>query len=146
MTELELCSKLTHSKSRRNFTCILHLVPTDCELEITVLYRKTPFPFHNAATKAHTITPSVSMSRPRWNEEETAALVEIRSTLKEQLADVAQNLEVVGDRSLLRFYRGHLGVMPTVCTMITNYMAWRKENGVDQVIFDLSAISLECYQ
>ena len=73
------------------------------------------------------------MSRPRWNAKETAALVEIRATLKEELAAVAQNLEVVGDRSLLRFYRGHLGVMPTVCTMISNYLVWRAENGVDEV-------------
>jgi hypothetical protein len=73
------------------------------------------------------------MSRPRWNEEETAALVEIRATLQDELAGVAQNLEVVGDRCLLRFYRGHLGVMSTVCTMIANYLTWRMENGVDEV-------------
>jgi hypothetical protein len=73
------------------------------------------------------------MSRPRWNEEETAALVEIRARLKDELASVAQNIEVVGDRSLLRFYRGHLGVMDTVCTMISNYLKWRLENGVDEV-------------
>lgn len=46
---------------------------------------------------------------------------------------MAQNLEVVGDRSLLRFYRGHLGVMSTACTMISNYLTWRLNNGVDEV-------------
>ena len=73
------------------------------------------------------------MTRPRWNEEETAALVEIRRELKEELEAAAQNIEVVGDRCLLRFYRGHLGVMATVCTMIRNYLNWRKENNVDEV-------------
>ena len=76
---------------------------------------------------------SDNMSRPRWNKEETAALAEIRDTLRDELDSVEQNIEVVGDRSLIRFYRGHLGVMPTVCQMISNYLKWRKENGVDEV-------------
>ncbi len=74
------------------------------------------------------------MPRPRWNEEETAALVQIRDALKDELKSVAQNIEVVGDRCLIRFYRGHLGVMPTVLEMIRNYLNWRLENNVDEVI------------
>jgi len=84
------------------------------------------------------------MSRPRWNEEETSALVEIRASLKDELKSVAQNIEVVGDRSLLRFYRGHLGVMPTVLTMIRNYLNWRIENNVDEIRHNIVHGGLNC--
>lgn len=85
------------------------------------------------------------MSRPRWNEEETAALVEIRSRLKSEIAAVGQNIEVVGDRSLLRFFRGHLKVMDTVCTMISNYFKWRLENGVNEVTSYYVTIRVVCF-
>jgi len=84
------------------------------------------------------------MSRPRWNEEETAALIQIREALKDELKSVAQNVEVVGDRCLLRFYRGHLGVMPTALQMIRNYLNWRTENNVDEIRKNIVHGGLNC--
>lgn len=69
----------------------------------------------------------------RWSEEETAALVEIRRRLKDELAAAGQYPEVIGDRKLLRFYRGHNGVMDKVCEMISKFLRWRKENDVDAI-------------
>jgi hypothetical protein len=69
----------------------------------------------------------------RWSDEETEALATMRGMLGDVLASVDQNVEVVGDRCLLRFYRGHLGVMDTACTYLRNYLNWRKENGIDQI-------------
>jgi hypothetical protein len=73
----------------------------------------------------------------RWSDEETLALSTMRDLLKDVIASVDQNVEVVGDRALLRFYRGHLGNMDTACRYYTNYLNWRKENGIDQVRQDI---------
>lgn len=69
----------------------------------------------------------------RWSDDETLALSTMRDLLKDVIASVDQNVEVVGDRALLRFYRGHLGNMDTACRYYTNYLNWRKENNIDSI-------------
>ena len=69
----------------------------------------------------------------RWSEDETRALVTMRGMCADALASVEQNIEVVGDRCLLRFYRGHLGNIDNACRYLTNYLNWRKENNIDEI-------------
>lgn len=69
----------------------------------------------------------------RWSDEETLALSTMRDLLKDVIASVDQNVEVVGDRALLRFYRGHLGNMETACRYYSNYLNWRRENNIDRI-------------
>jgi hypothetical protein len=69
----------------------------------------------------------------RWSDEETLALSTMRDILKDIIATVDQNVEVIGDRALLRFYRGHLGNIDTACRYYSNYLTWRQQNNIDQV-------------
>lgn len=73
----------------------------------------------------------------RWSDEETLALETMRSLLRDAIASVDQNVEVVGDRALLRFYRGHLGNMDTACRYYENYLNWRKNNEIDKIRHDI---------
>lgn len=41
--------------------------------------------------------------------------------------------DVIGDRKLLRFLRGHDHSVEKACEMATNFLVWRDENGVDEI-------------
>lgn len=73
----------------------------------------------------------------RWSDEEQQALDTIRSRLKDELASVDQNVEVVGDRKLLRFYRGHSQNIDKTCEMIQKFINYRKQYNVDQIRRDI---------
>lgn len=68
---------------------------------------------------------------PRWSRSEQLEIAEVRENLKEALAASPPYPEVVGDRKILRFLRGH-GHNVTVATkMYGNFLSWRKEFKVD---------------
>lgn len=73
----------------------------------------------------------------RWSDEETAGLVEIRGRLHSQLLSIDQNPEVVGDRKLLRFLRGHNMDIDKATEMIAKYIEWRKTSNVDSIRYDI---------
>jgi hypothetical protein len=81
----------------------------------------------------HTNFSCLLKKMQRWSDEETLALSTMREILKDVISTVDQNVEVVGDRALLRFYRGHLGNIDTACRYYTNYINWRKENNIDRI-------------
>ena len=69
----------------------------------------------------------------RWSEEETEAITKMREILIDDINSVDQNVEVVGDRCFIRFYRGHECDVDTACEYMRNYLAWRKDNNVDKI-------------
>mmetsp|Transcript_23884 Transcript_23884/g.35042 ORF Transcript_23884/g.35042 Transcript_23884/m.35042 type:complete len:321 (+) Transcript_23884:108-1070(+) len=73
----------------------------------------------------------------RWSDEESRGLEEIRGRLHDQLLSIAQNPEVVGDRKLLRFFRGHNYDIDKTIEMIAKYIEWRKQSNVDEIRHDI---------
>ena len=70
---------------------------------------------------------------PRWSVEEQAKLGEMRHILQADLAAVPQYLEVVGDRRLLRFLRGHNYDMKKATFMYRKFLKYRKDYRVDSI-------------
>lgn len=69
----------------------------------------------------------------RWTAQEHECIAILRERLKEQLADSPQFPEVVGDRKLVRFLRGHNHDLEKVHGMMRNYLQWRKDNKVNEI-------------
>jgi len=53
--------------------------------------------------------------------------------LGDRLTKVPQFPEVVGDRKILRFLRGHDYDIEKVITMMSKFLEWRKDNKVDEI-------------
>ncbi len=70
---------------------------------------------------------------PRWNQEESACLSAVKARLSEQIAAVPAYPEVVGDRKIIRFLRGHGYAVDKVCDLIINFLKWRVDNKVDDI-------------
>lgn len=68
---------------------------------------------------------------PRWSLNEQRHIAEVRESLKEALASCPQYPEVVGDRKILRFLRGHGNNVAVAVQFYGNFLKWRKENNVD---------------
>ena len=49
------------------------------------------------------------------------------------MLDRPQFPDVVGDRKLLRFLRGHDHNVDKVCEMVTNFLTWRDDNSIDEI-------------
>lgn len=71
--------------------------------------------------------------RSRWSDKESSLLVEIRKRLHSKLIARPQYPEVVGDRKLIRFLRGHDYNIDKACEMIEKYLDWRIDNNVDAI-------------
>ena len=69
----------------------------------------------------------------RWSEEEVAALAELRTLVGDRLRSVPQYPEVVGDRKLLRFLRGHDYNVSKAASMYCQFLDWRLEHRVDEI-------------
>jgi len=73
----------------------------------------------------------------RWSTEEQNFLDALRSEVKEDLEKAHQVPDVVGDRRLLRFARGHAMDLNKVSEMYRKHLSWRKEKNVDKVRDDI---------
>eukprot|EP01038_Epipyxis_sp_PR26KG_P007109 gene7109-9701_t len=73
----------------------------------------------------------------RWSPEETQKLKAMRLLLKDKLENRRQLPDVVGDRRLLRFLRGHGNDVTKACKMFTDFLQWRDDNLVDEVRDDI---------
>jgi len=69
----------------------------------------------------------------RWTAEEVTKLAEMREILGEQLHQAGQYPEVIGDRKLLRFLRGHDHSVAKACEMMSNFLTWRREACIDDI-------------
>jgi hypothetical protein len=57
----------------------------------------------------------------------------MRAVLGEQLTNRPQYPEVVGDGKILRFLRGHDMDVEKASAMMSKFLTWRKENGIDTI-------------
>jgi hypothetical protein len=80
---------------------------------------------------------STSRSTPivgnRWSVQETNGIAEMRARLRAQIAASGQFPEVVGDRALVKFLRGHGHDVDKATSMYASYLKWRKDNNVDTI-------------
>ena len=75
---------------------------------------------------------------PRWSSSEQHQIDEIRKRLKESgLLDRPAFPEVVGDRKIVRFLRGHNHDIDKAYEMMSKFLIWRKDNNVDQIRRDI---------
>lgn len=68
----------------------------------------------------------------RWSTNETELLTIVRETLATEIAEAGQFPEVIGDRGIIRFIRGH-GEKEKIISMYRNYLKWRKDSGADEI-------------
>lgn len=80
---------------------------------------------------------------PRWTEEEEGLLRTIRTVLKDKLMNRPQYPEVVGDRKLIRFIRGHGHDEEKVLEMVEKFLDWRDSSNVDQIRAKIVADNLD---
>lgn len=74
----------------------------------------------------------------RWTADELDLLESVREQLKEKFLRSAPYPEVVGDRKLIRFIRGHNHKLPKIVEMVEKFLDWRFENGVDDIRRDIA--------
>jgi hypothetical protein len=68
-----------------------------------------------------------------WAPDEEQALLEIRSRLHSEISAAPRYKEVIGDRKLIRFFRGHNKDINKTCEMVAKFLRWRREAGVDEI-------------
>jgi hypothetical protein len=73
----------------------------------------------------------------RWTAQEHEALDTLKSRLKDQLAASPQYPEVVGERKMIRFLRGHGHDVEKVCGMMANFLQWRIDKNVNEIRKDI---------
>jgi hypothetical protein len=93
-----------------------------------------------APTTNHIPIPIVSPPRlpdgklyHRWGIEEESKLQQMKTVLAIDLANVPEYMDVVGDRRLLRFLRGHNLDINKACFMYRKFLKFRQEHKVDQI-------------
>ena len=64
-------------------------------------------------------------TKQRWSDHETELLKIVRERLHDKLNARPQYPEVVGDRKLIRFLRGHDHDIDKACEMIEKFLDWR---------------------
>lgn len=70
---------------------------------------------------------------PRWTHDETVKLMEMKERLVDDLAVADPYPDVVGERKMIRFLRGHEGNVEKACLMMSKFLRWRRENCVDLI-------------
>ena len=75
----------------------------------------------------------LAMPLQRWTTEETGLIAEVRDRLGDLLTGRPQYPDVVGDRKIIRFLRGHNNNVDSVCTKMTTFLQWRDTEGIDDI-------------
>ena len=73
----------------------------------------------------------------RWTPAELDLLEAVRERLREKFLRCAPYPEVVGDRKLIRFIRGHGHVLEKIVEMVEKFLDWRFENNIDDIRKDI---------
>jgi hypothetical protein len=73
-------------------------------------------------------------------------LDQVRERLREKFQRSAPYPEVVGDRKLIRFIRGHGHNLEKVCEMVEKFLDWRFEVGADEIRRDIYENNLSTTQ
>lgn len=74
---------------------------------------------------------------PRWTVHEQQCIDIMKERLKDQLAASPQYPEVVGERKMIRFLRGHGHDVDKVTTMMSNFLKWREDNKINEIRTDI---------
>lgn len=69
---------------------------------------------------------------PRWSAHEQQCIDHVREKLAKELAESPQFPEVVGDRKIIRFLRGHDYHLEKVCGLMKKFLHWRKDHHVNE--------------
>ena len=75
----------------------------------------------------------VPLAMRRWSVDEEREIAAVRWECAAALAAAPPFPEVVGDRKILRFLRGHGHDVPKAAAMMLAFLQWRAANGVDAV-------------
>jgi hypothetical protein len=70
---------------------------------------------------------------PRWSVAETKEIQQVRKLLADELAASPPFPEVVGDRKIVRFLRGHDHNVEKAAEMMSKFLIWRKQRKVDEI-------------
>jgi hypothetical protein len=82
----------------------------------------------------------------RWTALEMDLLDQVRERLREKFQRSAPYPEVVGDRKLIRFIRGHGHNLDKVCEMVEKFLDWRAQVGADEIRKDIFENNLSTTQ
>lgn len=77
------------------------------------------------------------MSNNRWSIQEYELLNEIRNRLSNEISQTGQFPEVIGDRAIIRFIRGHNHNLEKIIEMYSSFLKWRKESNADEAREDI---------
>jgi len=70
---------------------------------------------------------------PRWDSREQSCINIVRERLGDQFAASPSYPEVIGDRKIIRYLRGHDYNIDKVCTLMSKFLNWRKESNVNEI-------------
>ncbi len=70
---------------------------------------------------------------PRWNKQESDCIAQVKNRLHDQIAQSPAYPEVVGERKIIRFLRGHDYDIEKVCGLMSNFLKWRIDSKVDDI-------------
>ena len=73
----------------------------------------------------------------KWLYKEYKLLHDMKQRLADDMKTVAPYPEVVGDRRLVRFLRGHNHNVEKATKMYRDFLSWRRENAIDEVRNDI---------
>lgn len=74
---------------------------------------------------------------PRWSLEEHEEIKIVRERLADLLQASPPFPEVIGDRKIIRFLRGHDHNIDKVCELYGKFLRWRKECDIDHIRSDI---------
>mmetsp|Transcript_51731 Transcript_51731/g.136770 ORF Transcript_51731/g.136770 Transcript_51731/m.136770 type:complete len:370 (+) Transcript_51731:46-1155(+) len=69
----------------------------------------------------------------RWDPEEVAAVAAIRRRCRAEIAGAGQYADVIGDRKIVRFLRGHKGDVDKVTDLFKGWLKFRQDEGMDKI-------------
>jgi hypothetical protein len=74
---------------------------------------------------------------PRWSAKEATGIAIVRARLADALAGSPNYPEVVGDRKIVRFLRGHDYNIEKVVELFDKFLTWRRINKVNDIRQDI---------
>lgn len=73
------------------------------------------------------------ITMPRWTPQEHAEIDTVRLRLADLLMEAPPFPEVIGDRKIIRYLRGHDHNIEKVCDLYGKFLRWRKTANVDEI-------------
>ena len=79
----------------------------------------------------------VREAMPRWSRADREAIRDVRARCKSYIAESPPYAEVIGDRKILRFLRGHNNNIEKATEMYIKFLDWRVEMDVDTIRYNI---------